>query len=153
MMPRRKTLPHSRQCDRRNAPAIGERRPRMAPAVLMMPSRTYGDDSMRTLNSLDQWSTFVAIAPDFDRVDVARAIYWYAANYHEGQSSPLYEVLSRSPYRPGPMENGIGPEDSARMLYDTLTGWGDVDTGEREDESARIDRADRAGLSDPKGMA
>ena len=29
------------------------------------------------------------------------AIYWYSASYHDGQWSPLYSILSTSPYKPG----------------------------------------------------
>lgn len=37
--------------------------------------------------------------------DIEAAIYWYASDWHSGQSSDLYAVLCASPYTPGPMEN------------------------------------------------
>lgn len=36
--------------------------------------------------------------------DVEGAIYWFAADYHEGKSSELYSILSTSEYRPSPLE-------------------------------------------------
>jgi hypothetical protein len=40
-----------------------------------------------------------------DSFDWEEAIYWFAANYHGGQSTNLYEALSASPYSPGPLRN------------------------------------------------
>ena len=57
-----------------------------------------------------------ATDPSADAFDVEEAIYWFAADYHGGQSSNLYGVLSTSDYRPGPLCRG--PED--KFLYHEL---------------------------------
>lgn len=44
--------------------------------------------------------------PADDDVDAYAAIYWFASDWHGGQSSNLYSVLSTSPYKPGMMERG-----------------------------------------------
>jgi len=49
---------------------------------------------------------FASETCDFDR---ASAIYWFANDWHGGQSSNLYSALSTSPYNPGPIASG--PED------------------------------------------
>jgi hypothetical protein len=36
--------------------------------------------------------------------DIEGAIYWFAADNHQGQSSELYSILSTSEYHPGLME-------------------------------------------------
>ena len=59
--------------------------------------------------------------------DAAQALYWFAANYHEGQWSDLYRVLSLSPYRPGMAECAPEPDTIAEDLYVALTGWGDIE--------------------------
>jgi len=52
-------------------------------------------------------------ASEFDREE---AIYWFACEYHDGQSSNLYAALSASEYKPGPLARG--PEVfPARELY------------------------------------
>lgn len=38
--------------------------------------------------------------------DIEAAIYWFAVDYHSGQSSDLYSILSMSDYRPGVMSRG-----------------------------------------------
>lgn len=37
--------------------------------------------------------------------DAAVAAYWFASDYHGGQSSNLYSALSTSPYSPGPFSS------------------------------------------------
>lgn len=37
------------------------------------------------------------------------AIYWFALDWHTGQTSNLYSVLSTSPFTPGPLDDG--PQD------------------------------------------
>jgi len=39
--------------------------------------------------------------------DIEAAIYWFANDYHSGQTSNLYSALSMSNYKPGLMETGI----------------------------------------------
>ncbi len=56
-------------------------------------------------------------AEQFDREE---AIYWFANDYHGGQSSNLYSALSTSPYKPGPVCNGPEPDSMSEMLYEEL---------------------------------
>lgn len=56
--------------------------------------------------------------PADDDADAYCAIYWFANDYHSGQSSNLYSVLSTSPYSPGPLERE--PTGWAADLYATL---------------------------------
>lgn len=53
---------------------------------------------------------------ELDDFDSEEAIYWFASDWHSGQSSNLYSVLSTSEYRPGPMAHG--PEGTALDIYD-----------------------------------
>ena len=50
------------------------------------------------------------------------AIYWFANDYHGGQWSNLYSVLSTSPFRPVRSSGGIESEGDgmAKMFYDAL---------------------------------
>lgn len=57
---------------------------------------------------------------ELDRFDVEEAIYWFAADYHSGQGSNLYSVLSSSPFRPGPLARGPVKASMGEFLYDNL---------------------------------
>ena len=48
-----------------------------------------------------------------DDISSEAAIYWFANDYHSGQTSDLYSILSTSPYRPSPLHSSCldGPED------------------------------------------
>jgi hypothetical protein len=48
--------------------------------------------------------------------EIEEAIYWFANDWHGGQSTNLYRALCASEYRPLPGRNG--PED--REVYDEL---------------------------------
>ena len=48
--------------------------------------------------------------------EIEEAIYWFACNYHGGQWSNLYSVLSTSKYSPGAA--AYGPSEP--YLYDML---------------------------------
>ncbi len=54
--------------------------------------------------------------------DFEVAVYWFSNDWHGGQFSNLYCVLSTSEYRPGRMETGIGHPDneSAEIIYNHL---------------------------------
>jgi hypothetical protein len=53
--------------------------------------------------------------------DMEAAIYHFATDYHSGQSSELYSILSTSDYRPGMMSRGIESEsETVKMLYKSL---------------------------------
>jgi hypothetical protein len=52
------------------------------------------------------------------------AIYWLANDYHSGQSSDGYQILSTSEYTPGRMENNSrhfkNNDSQGEMIYDYL---------------------------------
>jgi len=50
------------------------------------------------------------------------AIYWFCNDYHTGQSSNLYSILSTSDYKPGSMETSVLDTDNnlAIAMYETL---------------------------------
>lgn len=49
----------------------------------------------------------------------AQALYWYCAEWHNGQRSDEYGILSRIGYRPGTLESG--PTDpEAEAVYQAL---------------------------------
>lgn len=54
------------------------------------------------------------------------AIYWLAYDWHRGQASELYSILSTSPYHPSCLCGGIGDEDDdlvhclAHWMYNDL---------------------------------
>ncbi len=51
-----------------------------------------------------------------DEFDKEEAIYWFANDWHGGQWSNLYSVLSTSEYRPGPMTNGPESGSMSELL-------------------------------------
>jgi hypothetical protein len=55
-----------------------------------------------------------------DQFDREEAMYWFAANWHGGQSSNLYSALSTSPYHPSPLSNGPEPGSMGEMLLHEL---------------------------------
>ena len=59
---------------------------------------------------------------DANDFDIAAAIYWFANDYHGGQSSNLYSALSTSDYRPGPMHKSIKDDENetATQMYQEL---------------------------------
>lgn len=72
-------------------------------------------------------------------MDVECAIYWFATNYHGGQSTNLYSVLSTSQYKPGMAENGVPEGTDAADVFSFLENlasgeepWGE-DHGHMED--------------------
>ena len=55
-----------------------------------------------------------------DEFDIEEAIYWFATDYHGGQSSNLYSALSTSEYRPGRMSSGPEEGSMGEMIYSEL---------------------------------
>jgi hypothetical protein len=51
--------------------------------------------------------------------DVEEAIWWFASDFHGGQSSNLYAALCASPFKPGPIAT-LDPFSIAAWLYDDL---------------------------------
>lgn len=54
------------------------------------------------------------------KFDVESAIYWFCNDYHGGQTSNLYSILSTSKYQPGACQNGIEEESTAEIIYNHL---------------------------------
>lgn len=53
--------------------------------------------------------------------DVESALYWFANDYHAGQWSNLYSVLSTSEYKPSPLASGIASESElGQEIYQFL---------------------------------
>ena len=76
-----------------------------------------------TNEELHEYLNAIAKQYEADEVNVEGAIYWFASDYHSGQNSNLYSVLSTSPYHPSRMANGIESEDeTTQMLYEALVG-------------------------------
>jgi len=53
--------------------------------------------------------------------DMEAAMYWYASDYHSGQNSNLYSVLSTSEYSPGASHSSVADDgEMAEMMYKEL---------------------------------
>ena len=52
--------------------------------------------------------------------EAAQALYWYCANYHSGQSCPLYSIISKLQYIPSPSEVGVSHDDASGLFYAEL---------------------------------
>lgn len=53
--------------------------------------------------------------------DIEAAIYWLASDYHGGQDSELYSILSTSKFKPGPTHSSVEDEgEIAKEIYDML---------------------------------
>ena len=64
-----------------------------------------------------------------DRFAVACALYWYCADYHGGQWSEEYRILSGLEYRPGAIERGPEVDSVDAMIYADLAA-GAIGAGE-----------------------
>lgn len=56
---------------------------------------------------------------DFE-YDAEIAIYWFANDYHGGQASELYSILSTSSFRPGPISTLDSEGELVKMMYEDL---------------------------------
>lgn len=54
---------------------------------------------------------------EFDEFSAYEAIYWFAYNYHGGQFSKLYKILSMSKYKPSRFINSIEDTDMTSQMY------------------------------------
>ena len=88
----------------------------MPSATLQRIAPYIGDDAAETLADLEMVTG--DDDPGGENFDLGCAAYWYAANYHGGQSTDLYRLLTAVDYHPGPLESG--PDDSARVWYDAM---------------------------------
>ena len=53
--------------------------------------------------------------------DMEAAIYWYASDWHDGQWSDLYAILSTSEYVPGILTSGADDvSETCAELYEVL---------------------------------
>lgn len=52
--------------------------------------------------------------------DAEAAMYWFASDYHGGQGTDLYSVVSTSPYTPGPATTLASESEDVREIYDWL---------------------------------
>lgn len=69
---------------------------------------------------LDREIAALPYAGELDDFDREEAIYWFASDWHGGQDSNLYSVLSTSMFKPGPMSGACEPDSVAQMVYDDL---------------------------------
>ena len=78
-------------------------------------------EMIRTLRDYGQ-GLFEVDEEDF-KFDVEAAIYWFANDWHNGQFTDLYSILSTSPYKPGILTacaEDVG--EVCGMLYNILLG-------------------------------
>lgn len=79
-------------------------------------------DEMKTyLSEKFSWLLY-PIEETANNFSVETAIYWFAYDYHGGQDSDLYSVLSCSKFSPSPLHKTIYDVDDeiAVMMYDAL---------------------------------
>lgn len=55
-----------------------------------------------------------------DLFSVACALYWHCADYHGGQNSELYRILSQLDYQPGMAECGPEADSTDETIYNDL---------------------------------
>ena len=69
--------------------------------------------------TFEEMKTFRAdlFGVEAEEADIAEATYWFAHDYHAGQNSNLYEVLSSSAYHPGPCARGAERDSMAEIMY------------------------------------
>ena len=81
----------------------------------------YGDGPPYSQKSMLVAAIVAAFGNEVDEFDIEAAIYWFASDYHSGQWSELYSILSTSEYRPGRMEIWVADAgEMAAMAYDVL---------------------------------
>lgn len=68
---------------------------------------------------LERLGLDVQYEPEAARFDAAEALYWFSNDNYAGQGDPLYSILSRLSYEPGPLSRGVDSE-SALLVYEAL---------------------------------
>jgi hypothetical protein len=71
----------------------------------------------------EEMITFLQTWPfinEADEFDIEEALYWFASDWHSGQWSNLYSVLSTSEYQPSPIASGIDKDSMSYQLYQEL---------------------------------
>lgn len=88
------------------------------------------------------------------------SMYWFANDYHGGQWSNLYSVLSTSPFSPGPIANGPEPDSVEEMMYQALEAEyggkqaGEVDEANWTDDASYMQaQGDSSGPDEPPTSA
>ena len=76
-------------------------------------------------------TTFFTNRDAGDAFDAAQGLYWYCADYHNGQWSEEYRVLSTLGYKPSMSEHGPDPDSYADEVYRALVS-GDTTVSETE---------------------
>ena len=69
---------------------------------------------------LDALADTITLFGDGAANEAEIAIYWFANDWHSGQTSNLYSVLSTSSYIPGPIATLEDEGDVVGMLYREL---------------------------------
>lgn len=64
------------------------------------------------LDSVGSARILLECLPSEDAASLSSALYWHCSNYHRGQGSEEYAILSSLDYRPGANESGIDCEDA-----------------------------------------
>lgn len=84
---------------------------KLAPILAQDPN---GADMLRVLVSMERMS-----GPDIE-TDIAEAVYWIGANYHNGQGCPLYAAMCATRFRPGACAKGPEVGSLAEIIYTEL---------------------------------
>jgi hypothetical protein len=74
-----------------------------------------------TRDDLEEALDAYPFASECDTFDREEAIYAFASDWHSGQGSSLYSVLSTSRFHPGPLWHE--PGECGLLLYDWLQGY------------------------------
>lgn len=62
-----------------------------------------------------------SLTPSEDYFDVAEGLYWFCSDYHEGQFSLLYSIMSaRLGFCPSPHDHGCEEGSLAFYVYEAL---------------------------------
>ena len=72
---------------------------------------------------------------DDSKFDIAQGLYWFAADYHGGQTSILYSILSQLEYKPGASENKPDEGGVGEMVYDHLASLSGSDQDDAAEEA------------------
>jgi hypothetical protein len=120
--------------------------------------REESNDSLELKNEMiksikDHFKGLADVESDDFKFDVEAAIYYFSEQYHEGQWSNLYSILSQSEYNPGRLEtfdswkesNTIGSE-----IYDFLKS---EYSGDDSDDSDETQIPDSSGEYTPRDEA
>jgi hypothetical protein len=60
------------------------------------------------------------MVPSEEYFDAAQGLYWYCSDYHSGQWSEEYSILSTLGYKPASSECGPDPDSTAADIYAAL---------------------------------